>query len=63
MTQKCPVCNGRGMVEKAFYPDDATTEHPRCQRCNGRGWVYEVPVIETTGYVVNTHGLRPGDKR
>lgn len=39
MTEKCPVCKGRGMVEKGFYPDDETTEYPECRACDGKGIV------------------------
>lgn len=39
MIQKCPICNGRGMVAHGFYPDDEQTEHPACRACDGRGIV------------------------
>lgn len=55
--QRCPVCDGRGLVPWNFYMlhgGDATCATPpaplRCQACEGRGvlWPHDQPVPKVT---------------
>ncbi|MDD3492310.1 MAG: hypothetical protein PHZ19_02275 [Candidatus Thermoplasmatota archaeon] len=40
---KCPVCEGKGIVDKKFYPDIAgdpeAPDYVDCRSCNGAGIV------------------------
>ncbi len=45
MTEKCPVCNGRGIVPGGFYSfssirnTDASNLSETCRSCNGKGYI------------------------
>jgi len=49
--QVCPVCEGRGIVPREFYPDLTETHCPAkyvvCRACNGTGIVWE-PAVSST---------------
>lgn len=39
----CPICNGTGLVEKDFYPDNINTlknNYVQCRTCKGTGVLY-----------------------
>lgn len=40
--QICPVCDGKGLVEKGFYDADED-ETEECRSCNGAGYIF-VPI-------------------
>jgi len=35
----CPICRGKGVVRKGFYPDNTNIKekHIECRACKGRG--------------------------
>jgi DnaJ-class molecular chaperone len=33
---KCPVCDGRGLVEGGFYPFDSAAGPVKCRTCDGK---------------------------
>jgi DnaJ-class molecular chaperone len=40
--QRCPVCNGAGVLSNREYPGNVTALAPPtipCHGCEGRGWV------------------------
>lgn len=43
--EKCPVCNGNGLVSNGFYNQvngewaSGSTAPEKCRSCNGKGWV------------------------
>ncbi len=43
MVQKCPVCEGRGTVDYAFYDGilNQSTAEVQCRSCHGTGLVYD----------------------
>jgi len=46
--QKCPVCEGKGVVPAEFYPDtkDSTEKWVTCRTCNGVGIVQVQEEVE-----------------
>ena len=44
-SEKCPVCNGNGLVPHGFYNQTsgdwsaASTEPEKCHGCEGKGWI------------------------
>lgn len=54
MTERCPVCQGCGLVPPGFYdltPLQVSTTAVRlrepCRACGGRGVIQETPLAET----------------
>jgi len=46
--QRCPVCDGRGVVQKGFYSysinsSSSDTIPDKCKTCNSKGIILEPP--------------------
>jgi DnaJ-class molecular chaperone len=58
-TERCPVCEGRGVVPKGFYDETTgqwganSTEPEICRACNGRGFILVSPGIDKAPREVN----------
>ncbi len=54
-TQKCPICEGHGLVEAGFYQHSAGSEYmtsncaeETCRSCSGTGIIY----VEQADYLI-----------
>ena len=37
---RCPVCEGKGLVQPGFYPDSHDPQWAKCRSCSGSGVLY-----------------------
>ena len=46
MIEMCPVCHGRGLMGRGFYPDNKgldVADWVKCRACGGKGVITEAP--------------------
>ena len=56
--ERCPVCNGAGLVADGFYNQcsgnwTSTGVFEKCRSCNGSGWVVVPDEVIKTKFVTN----------
>ena len=54
----CPVCKGKGRMNKSFYPDELGTGYMHCRSCDGDG-VIKSDEIHHHHYPAPYHPPRP----